>query len=180
MKIDPSAGRSPPPWTRGPGFFDVGVVRSAPESYRDRYRRTASVRSSRVRSVLPGWRPVLGSRASFLARRRSHPFSSGLTLLDSVSRRSCRPPAPPPSSFSSSAAPASPRRRRRSGGKSERPGQFERRSHRLHHVPEAVLVRCLSEWRVRARNPAAADTRCPRIEGPRHAMDASIRSAAES
>jgi len=95
MKIDPSARRSPPPSTRGPGFFDVGVVRSAPESYRDRYRRTASVRSSRVRSVLPGWRPVLGLRASFLARRRSHPFSSGLTLLDSVSRRSCRSPPPP-------------------------------------------------------------------------------------
>jgi len=114
-----SLGRSPPLRTRGPGFFTWAsfapplreLSRSVPE---DRLGPVIG-----VRSVLPDWRPVAGFRTSFLARRRPIP-----------SRRAVALPAPP----------ASPRPRRRSGGKSECPGQFQRRSHRLHHVPEAVLA----------------------------------------
>lgn len=88
MKIDPPAERAVAAFSDvGPQFPHVGVVRSAPESHRNRHRRTALVRSSRVRSVLPGWRPVLGFLTLFPCSPRSHPSSSGLTLLGSASCR---------------------------------------------------------------------------------------------
>jgi len=75
---------------------------------------------------------------------------------------------------------ATARRRRRSGGKSECPGQFERRSHRLHHVPEAVLVRCLSECRDASAQSRGCEDRTPKIEHRSHAYDGELNLESES